>query len=148
MFWSGVSGVLRRHADFWVHLALAAAAGTLWFGGMEASVYLAYAFAADAAMVIDVVGWLLGAVLMFLLLANALHIATSVRHPLLAALGATIGAYALMVLQDYSELADFTPQPKPMTVLRAPFAKLRDGVDYEAFDAGGAGLFASPPEDD
>lgn len=147
-FWAGLSGVLRRHADFWAHLAMAAAAGMLWYGGMELSAYLAYAFAGDAAFVIASVGWVLGAALMFLMLASAAAIATPIRQAWTAALGATLGAYALMGLQDLAERNDFSPQPQPVTVLRAPFAKVRPGLDYPSFDARVSALFASLPEED
>lgn len=146
--WSAIAVLLRRHADFWAHLALAAAAGMVWFGGMELSAYLGYAFADDAASVIASAGWSVGAVLMFLLLSGALETSTPLRHPWLAAAAATIAAYSLMGLQDMAERDDFSAQPQPMTVLRAPFAKVRDGLDYASFDAGVAALFAELPDED
>lgn len=147
-FWAGLSGILRHHADFWVHFAMAGAAGMLWYGGLEVSSYLAYAFADDAALVLASVGWLLGALMMFLMAAGALALATPLRQPWLAALGATIGAFGLMGLQDFAERNDFSPQPQPVTVLRAPFAKPRPGLDYPSFDARVSALFASLPEED
>ncbi len=146
--WSALAAMLRRHADFWAHVALASATGTFWFGGMEATTYLSYALANDAPSVIFGTGWVLGAALMYLLLSNALQLATPLRHPALAAFAATVAVYALMGLQELAEQDDFTAQPQPVTVLRAPFAKLRAGLDYDAFDAGVAELFAGLPEED
>jgi len=147
-FWSVLAVLLRSHADFWAHLALAAVTGMLWYGGMELTVYLAYAFAQDAAETIGMVGWALGAALMYLLLHGALVLSTPLRHAPLAALAVTVSAYGLMTLQDRTEKDGFSPQPQPITVLRAPFAKVRSGLDYESFDAGVAELFAELPEDD
>ena len=145
-FWSALAAMLRQHADFWAHLALAAAAGMVWFGGAEASTYVAYA--ADAAAFISTVSWWLGGVLMFLLLWSALELATPLPNAFLAACAATFAAHTLMALQDVAERDDFVAQPQPVTVLRAPFAKLRPGLDYEAFDAGVGALFAGLPEED
>jgi hypothetical protein len=147
-FWSALAAMLRQHADFWAHLALAAAAGIVWFGGAEAGAYVAYAFAADAAAFISTVSWWLGGVLMILLLWGALELATPLRNVFLAACAATFAAQTLMALQDVAERDDFVAQPQPVTVLRAPFAKLRPGLDYEAFDAGVGALFAGLPEED
>ena len=147
-FWSALAAISRRHADFWAHLALASATSAFWFGGMEATTYLSYALASDAPAVIFVTGWVLGALLMYLLLWNALELATPLRHPALAAFAATAAVYALMGLQELAERDEFTAQPQPVTVLRAPFAKLRAGLDYDSFDAGVAELFAALPEED
>lgn len=147
-FWSVLAVLLRQHADFWAHLALAAGTGMLWYGGMELVSYLAYALAQDAAAAIDMVAWALGAALMYLLLHGALALATPLRHAALAALAVTLSFYALITLQERAEKDGFSPQPQPITVLRAPFAKLRSGLDYESFDAGVAELFAELPEDD
>ncbi len=145
-FWSALAGLLGLHADFWVHLALAAITGLLWFGGMEALTYVAYALAADAEGFLAAAGWLMGAALMYLLLSSALSLSTPLRHPVLAALAATAGAYALMGLQDVAERDDFVAQPQPYTVLRAPFARLRPALDYPAFEAEVGELFAGLPE--
>lgn len=147
-FWSGLAAVLRRHADFWAHLALASATGMFWFGGMEGSTYVAYALSGDAASLISATAWGLGAALMYLLLSSALALSTPLRHASLAALTATVSVYALMGLQEVAERDDFSAQPQPVTVLRAPFAKLQAGLDYASFDEGVAALFAALPEDD
>ena len=83
---------------------------------------------------------------MYLLLSSALSLSTPLRHPVLAALAATAGAYALMGLQDVAERDDFVAQPQPYTVLRAPFARLRPALDYPAVEAEVGELFAGLPE--
>lgn len=148
--WAALGHLLRHHAEFWAQLALAAAVALVWLAAMELSGYLAYAFAADAGFFVEVSSWVLTAALSYLLLHGALSLATQLRHPGLAALSATLAAYALLGLSDFSTRDDFVAQPQPATVLRAPFAKRLPGRDYQPFDADVAALFAdlSGEEDD
>ena len=148
--WAALGHLLRHHAEFWAQLALAAAVALVWLAAMELSGYIAYAFAADAGFFVEVSSWVLSAVLSYLLLHGALSLATHLRHPGLAALSATLAAYALLGLSDFSTRDDFVAQPQPATVLRAPFAKRLEGRDYQSFDTEVAALFAGLPgeEDD
>ncbi len=146
--WAALGHLMRHQAEFWAQLALAAAVALAWLAAMELSGYIAYAFAVDAGFFIEAASWVLSAVLGFLLLHGALHLATHLRHPGLAALSATLAAYALLGLSDFSTRDDFVAQPQPATVLRAPFAKRQAGRDYEPFDADIAALFAGLPRED
>lgn len=137
--WAALGRLTRHQAHFWAQLALASVFVLLAMCETLAVAYLAYATGVET--LLELADWAFTALLLFVLLWGSLRLATGLARPWLAALPAAVLPLALLAVFEHAGSEAFSPQPQADTLLLAPFAKLRDGMSLEAYDAALGELF-------
>jgi hypothetical protein len=110
-----------------------------------AAPYLAYAVGFES--VVHALDWLLSALLSFGLVYLNLRLATNLHRPATAA-GCAVAALVLLVHGlEWASKEEFSPYPVTETLLKAPPAKLRDGIAFDAYQDRLGELFAELREE-
>jgi hypothetical protein len=130
--WAIVGRVLRNQPGFSSHLFVSALTMLLAMNCTLASGYIGYA--SGFARVAYAVDWFGSALLSFTLLYFNLRFATSLRRPWIAAASTVLLLVLLIYGFEWIGEEEFMPYPPEESLLKPPFAKLRDGVTVDEWD--------------
>jgi hypothetical protein len=142
--WAVVGRLLRNQTHFFTQLFASSLVTLLTMEITLAAPYAAYAIGFDA--VVYAIDWLLSALLSFGLVYVNLRLATNLHRPATVA-GCGVALMLLLVHGlDWLNRDAFNPNPDAETLLRAPFAKLRDGIPMAGYQDRLAELFGELEE--
>jgi hypothetical protein len=143
--WAMLGRLLRHQAQFWAQLAAASLIVVLTMLVSIGAEYASYASGLDE--ITNAADWALNALLLVLLIDVSLRLATTLHRPLLPAFLVVALPVALLAAFEYAGEEEFAPQPEVDTLLLAPFAKLRPGMQFDDYEEKLAAVFGEAGED-
>jgi len=130
--WAIVGRLLRNQPNFSSHLFVSALTMLLTMYCTLASAYIGYG--TGLTQLANAADWLGSALLCFALLYFNLRFATNLRRPWIPAAATVLLLVLLIYGFEWIGEEDFMPYPPEESLLKPPFAKLRDGISLDEWD--------------